>query len=126
MTRGALHFLSGKSLEILNCDATRVKSRLLDLEQSNTSVLHTYLDNEEKEHDFFFKLYRKLEYGLNPELELVRLAIPRRTYSLNHMKYIAAVLKNVYDSRNEAKSGYTIIDEAPIMRHFTVKFEKIL
>ena len=60
-----------------------------------------------------------------PELELVRLAIPRRTYSLNHMKYIAAVLKNVYDSRNQAKSGYTIIDEAPIMRHFTVKFEKI-
>ena len=59
-----------------------------------------------------------------PELELVRLAIPRRTYSLNHMKYIAAVLKNVYDSRNKAKSGYTIIDEAPIMRHFTVKFKK--
>lgn len=61
-----------------------------------------------------------------PELELVRLAIPRRTYSLNHMKYIAAVLKNVYDSRNEAKSGYKIIDEAPIMRHFTVKFKKII
>lgn len=60
-----------------------------------------------------------------PELELVRLAIPRRTYSLNHMKYLAAVLKNVYDSRNEAKSGYIIVDEAPIMRHFTVKFEKI-
>ncbi|NNL16378.1 MAG: tryptophanase [Flavobacteriaceae bacterium] len=59
-----------------------------------------------------------------PELELVRLAIPRRTYSLNHMKYIAAVLKNVYDTRNEAKYGYTIIDEAPIMRHFTVKFKK--
>ena len=60
-----------------------------------------------------------------PELELVRLAIPRRTYSLNHMDYIAAVLKNVYDSRDQAKSGYKIIDEAPIMRHFTVKFKKI-
>ena len=60
-----------------------------------------------------------------PELELVRLAIPRRTYSLNHMDYIAAVLKNIYDSRDQAKTGYTIIDEAPIMRHFTVKFEKI-
>jgi len=59
-----------------------------------------------------------------PELELVRLAIPRRTYSLNHMDYIAAVLKNIYDSRDEAKSGYKIVDEAPIMRHFTVKFEK--
>ncbi|MDX5584078.1 MAG: tryptophanase [Aureibaculum sp.] len=60
-----------------------------------------------------------------PELELVRLAIPRRTYSLNHMDYIAAVLKNIYDSRDQAKSGYKIIDEAPIMRHFTVKFQKI-
>ena len=60
-----------------------------------------------------------------PELELVRLAIPRRTYSQNHMNYVSAVLKNIYDTRNEAKTGYKIIDEAPIMRHFTVKFEKI-
>ena len=60
-----------------------------------------------------------------PELELVRLAIPRRTYSLNHMRYIAAVIKNIYDTRDEAKRGYRIIDEAPIMRHFTVKLEKL-
>jgi len=60
-----------------------------------------------------------------PELELVRLAIPRRTYSLNHMRYIAAVIKNIYDSRGEAKRGYRIVDEAPIMRHFTVKLEKL-
>jgi len=60
-----------------------------------------------------------------PELELVRLAIPRRTYTNNHMNYVAAALKNVYDSRKEAKSGYIIVDEAPIMRHFTVKFKKI-
>ncbi len=60
-----------------------------------------------------------------PELELVRLAIPRRTYSQNHMDYVAATLKNIYDSRQEAKSGYIIVDEAPIMRHFTVKFKKI-
>ena len=60
-----------------------------------------------------------------PELELVRLAIPRRTYTNNHMDYVAATLKNVYDSRKDAKSGYIIVDEAPIMRHFTVKFKKI-
>lgn len=60
-----------------------------------------------------------------PELELVRLAIPRRTYSQNHMDYIVAVLKNIHDTRDQAKTGYRIIDEAPIMRHFTVKFEKI-
>jgi tryptophanase len=61
-----------------------------------------------------------------PELELVRLAIPRRTYSLNHMSYIAAVIKNIYDTRAEARRGYRIIDEAPIMWHFTVNLEKII
>lgn len=60
-----------------------------------------------------------------PELELVRLAIPRRTYSQNHMDYVAAVLINIYDSRDQAKTGYKIVDEAPIMRHFTVKFAKL-
>jgi tryptophanase len=60
-----------------------------------------------------------------PELELVRLAIPRRTYTHNHMEYIAAALKKIYTSREEAKNGYKITWEAPIMRHFTVKLEKI-
>ena len=60
-----------------------------------------------------------------PDLELVRLAIPRRTYTNNHMAYVAATLKNIFDTREEAKSGYEITDEAPIMRHFTVKFRKI-
>lgn len=60
-----------------------------------------------------------------PELELVRLAIPRRTYTHNHMEYLAAALHRIYDTRNEAKNGYRIVWEAPIMRHFTVKLEKI-
>jgi len=40
------------------------------------------------------------------------------------MQYIAAVIKQIYDTRANAKRGYQIIDEAPIMRHFTVKLEK--
>ena len=56
-----------------------------------------------------------------PALEMVRLAIPRRTYTNNHMDVIAAALKNVFDRRNKIKSGYQIISEAPIMRHFTVE-----
>ena len=59
-----------------------------------------------------------------PELELLRLAIPRRTYTNNHMDVIAAALKNVYDRRDKITSGYNIAWEAPIMRHFTVKLEK--
>ncbi len=60
-----------------------------------------------------------------PELEFVRLAIPRRTYTNNHIEYVAAVLKNVFDRRNEITKGYSISYEAPIMRHFTVELEKI-
>jgi tryptophanase len=60
-----------------------------------------------------------------PDLELLRLAIPRRTYTNNHMDYIAASLKNVFDRRNEIKSGVRILKEAPIMRHFTVELERI-
>ena len=55
-----------------------------------------------------------------PELELLRLAIPRRTYTNNHMDVIAAALKNVYDRREEITRGYEITYEAPIMRHFTI------
>jgi len=60
-----------------------------------------------------------------PKLELVRLAIPRRTYTNNHMQYIAATIKNVYDRRNEIKRGVKIVNEAPVLRHFTVELEKL-
>jgi len=60
-----------------------------------------------------------------PDLELLRMAIPRRTYTNNHMDYIAASLKNVFDRRNEIKKGVKILKEAPIMRHFTVELEKL-
>lgn len=54
-------------------------------------------------------------------LDLLRLAIPRRTYTDNHMRVIAAALKNVYDRRESITRGYVITEEAPLMRHFTVK-----
>jgi tryptophanase len=56
-----------------------------------------------------------------PELELVRLAIPRRVYTNNHMDYVAAVVNNVYERRMSINQGVKIMWEAPIMRHFTIK-----
>ena len=60
-----------------------------------------------------------------PKLELLRLAIPRRTYTTNHMDVIAAALKNVYDRREQITHGYRITNEFPIMRHFTVELEPV-
>jgi tryptophanase len=59
-----------------------------------------------------------------PELELVRLAIPRRVYTNNHMDYVAAVVNNVFERRADINNGVKILWEAPIMRHFTVKLER--
>ena len=60
-----------------------------------------------------------------PRLELLRLAIPRRTYTNNHMDVIAAALKNVYDRRHEITRGVKIVWETELMRHFTVKLEPL-
>ncbi|MEI6436559.1 MAG: tryptophanase [Bacteroidota bacterium] len=58
-----------------------------------------------------------------PALELMRLAIPRRVYSNNHMDVVAVALKNIYDRRETIRRGLKIIHEAPIMRHFTVTLD---
>ncbi len=60
-----------------------------------------------------------------PDLELLRLAIPRRVYSNNHMDYVAACLANIYERRASIKQGFRITKEAPIMRHFTVALERV-
>lgn len=60
-----------------------------------------------------------------PELEFVRLAIPRRVYTNNHIEYIAATIKNVYERRNTITKGLRIISEAPILRHFTVELDRL-
>ena len=58
-----------------------------------------------------------------PELELLRLALPRRTYTNNHMDVVAAALKNVFDRRDSITKGYEIVSEEPIMRHFTINLK---
>jgi tryptophanase len=70
---------------------------------------------------------RDPETGENryPRLEMLRLTIPRRVYTSNHLDYVAAALHLVFRRRNRITTGYRITYEAPIMRHFTVELEKI-
>ena len=57
-------------------------------------------------------------------MELVRLAIPRRTYTQSHIDYVAEVVIDAA-SRGPDIPGYRIVEQAPWLRHFTAAFEPI-
>ena len=58
------------------------------------------------------------------QMELVRLAIPRRVYTQSHIDYVSEVIIEVYNKRHEI-GGLKIIEEAPLLRHFTAKLSPI-
>jgi tryptophanase len=57
-------------------------------------------------------------------MELVRLAIPRRTYTQSHIDYVGEVLALVAAGADRL-TGLKIVEQAPWLRHFTAKFAPI-
>jgi tryptophanase len=58
------------------------------------------------------------------KMELVRLAIPRRTYTQSHIDYVSEVVIDAAN-RSEQLGGYRIVEQAPWLRHFTARLEPI-
>ncbi|MBR9975525.1 MAG: tryptophanase [Bacteroidetes bacterium] len=90
--------------------------------QSITCAL--YLDGGIRAVEIGSVMFGRKENGvfIAPDLELVRLAIPRRVYTQSHIDYVIEVVKHVHDRRNELK-GLRLTYEAPMLRHFTARFE---
>ncbi|MDA2910509.1 tryptophanase [Nitrospiraceae bacterium AH_259_D15_M11_P09] len=59
-----------------------------------------------------------------PELEMVRLAIPRRVYTNMQITYVAESIAELYRKR-ETIGGLAMTYEAPVLRHFTARFEDL-
>jgi tyrosine phenol-lyase len=64
-----------------------------------------------------------LMFGKAAKMDLVRLAIPRRTYTQSHIDYVIEVILEVWRKRDKIK-GLTITYEPPFLRHFTARFEQ--
>ncbi len=60
---------------------------------------------------------------VHPELEMVRLAIPRRVYTNMQITYVAESIIDLF-RRREGLRGLTLTYEAPMLRHFTARFEE--
>ncbi len=71
-----------------------------------------------------FGKYDVSENLIPAHLELVRLAIPRRVYTQSHIDYVSEVIIEVFKNRTQIK-GLKIIEETPMLRHFTAKLEPI-
>jgi tryptophanase len=70
-------------------------------------------------------------FGMQPDgterpaaMELVRLAIPRRTYTQSHIDYVIEVCADVAEHAAQLP-GYRIVEQAPSLRHFTARFEPL-
>ena len=59
-----------------------------------------------------------------PELEMVRLAIPRRVYTNMQITYVAESIIELY-RRRDTIGGLRMTYEAPALRHFTARFEEL-
>jgi tryptophanase len=65
-----------------------------------------------------------LMFGAAAKMDLVRLAIPRRTYTQSHIDYVIEVILEVWRKRNKIR-GLEITYEPPFLRHFTAQFEML-
>lgn len=59
-----------------------------------------------------------------PQLELVRLAIPRRVYTQSHLDYVADTFAKISGMKKEIR-GFKITYAPQLLRHFTARFEPL-
>jgi tryptophanase len=62
--------------------------------------------------------------GQAPEMELVRLAFPRRVYTQSHVDYVGEAVLDVYARRDRLKP-LVVVEEPPQLRHFSCRLEEV-
>ena len=65
-----------------------------------------------------------LMFGKAARMDMVRLAIPRRTYTQSHIDYVIEIVLEVWKNRDRIR-GLRLTYEPPFLRHFTAKLEPV-
>jgi tyrosine phenol-lyase len=63
-------------------------------------------------------------FGSEAQMELVRLAIPRRVYTQSHIDYVIEIIIDVYQKRDRLR-GMKITEQPEVLRHFTCHFDYV-
>ncbi len=65
-----------------------------------------------------------LMFGAAAQMDLVRLAIPRRVYTQSHIDYLVEVILEVWNNHEKIR-GMRLTHQAPFLRHFTARLEPL-
>jgi tyrosine phenol-lyase len=65
-----------------------------------------------------------LMFGAAAQMDLVRLAIPRRVYTQSHIDYVVEIILEVWKKRDSIR-GLQLSYEAPFLRHFTARLQPV-
>jgi len=89
---------------------------------SESFCAELYVDSGTRAVGLGFLAFGGVEEGtgrvIYPPLEVVRMAVPRRVYTDNHMDLVARSVIDIYQ-RREALRGMKITYQTPVLRHFT-------
>src|SRR6266516_2832971 len=66
-----------------------------------------------------------LMFSKAAKMDMVRLAIPRRTYTQSHIDYVIEIILEVWRNRGGIR-GLRLTYEPPFLRHFTARMEPII
>jgi tryptophanase len=65
-----------------------------------------------------------LMFATSAQMDLVRLAIPRRVYTQSHIDYLVEIILEIWKKREKIR-GMRLTYEAPFLRHFTARLEPV-
>ena len=74
---------------------------------------------------FSLRFAKTAQIGKEMRRELLRLAIPRRVYTQNHIDYLVEAILEVNERKHKLRGVKIVEEPPPFLRHFTARFQPL-